>query len=113
MFSFYVRYTALTVDALTTRLDLIHNRVYYRQNRSGRRQEKPSALKKRTYSPVIHENSLLFSVFVGHFCPFGSGSRFSFKMWIRIRIQPLKINADPCKSGSTTLVSEPGFIVFG
>ncbi len=62
---------------------------------------------KRTYSTSKYENSILFSVFVGHFCPSGSGSGFSFKMWIRIRIQPTQINADPCESGSTTLVSDP------
>ncbi len=29
---------------------------------------------KRTFSTSKHENSLLFSIFVGHFCPPGSGS---------------------------------------
>jgi hypothetical protein len=29
---------------------------------------------KRTFSTSKHENSVLFSIFVGHFCPPGSGS---------------------------------------
>jgi hypothetical protein len=29
---------------------------------------------KRTSSTSKHENSLLFSIFVGHFCPPGTGS---------------------------------------
>jgi hypothetical protein len=32
------------------------------------------SLQKRTSSTSKHENSLLFSIFVGHFCPPGSGS---------------------------------------
>ncbi len=49
-------------------------------------QEKPSALKKRTSSTSKHENSVpvLFFIFVGHFCPPGSGS-----------IKLMRIHADP------------------
>jgi hypothetical protein len=32
---------------------------------------------KKTSSPSNHENSLLFPIFVGHFCPPGSGSSYS------------------------------------
>ncbi len=51
---------------------------------------------KRTSSTSKHENSVLFSIFVGNFCPPGSGS--AIWMRIRIRIQQLKlmrIHADP------------------
>ena len=51
---------------------------------------------KRTSSTSKHENSVLFSIFVGHFCPPGSGSGSA--IWMRIRIQQLKlmgILADP------------------
>jgi hypothetical protein len=46
------------------------------------------SLQKRTSSTSNHEHPLLFSIFVGHFCP------------------ATQINADPCGfvSGSTTLV---------
>ncbi len=90
---------------------------------------------KRTSSTLKHENSGFFSIFVGHFCPPGSGSGSAniqyFKTWkfwiffyfcgsflpswIRIRIRNLnadpdldpatQINADPCGSGSETLVA--------
>ncbi len=50
-----------------------------------------------------HKISSLFYIFVGHFSPSGSGSGSTFPM----RIQPTKINADPCGSGSgyTTMLS--------
>ncbi len=56
---------------------------------------------KRTSSTSKHENSVLFSIFVGHFSPPGSGSGSA--IWMRIRIQQLKlmrIHVDPCGSGS-------------
>jgi hypothetical protein len=43
------------------------------------------SLQKRTSSTSKHENSLLFSIFMGHFCPPGSGSISAFKTWIRIQ----------------------------
>jgi hypothetical protein len=51
---------------------------------------------KRTSSTSKDENSVLFSIFLGHFCPPGSGSGSAICM--RIRIQQLKlmrIHADP------------------
>jgi hypothetical protein len=51
---------------------------------------------KRTSSTSKDENSDLFSIFLGHFCPPGSGSGSAICM--RIRIQQLKlmrIHADP------------------
>ncbi len=53
---------------------------------------------KRTSSTSKPGNSVLFSIFVGHFCPPGSGSGSAVWMRIRIRIQQLKlmrIHADP------------------
>jgi hypothetical protein len=44
---------------------------------------------KRTSSTSKHENSVLFSIFVSHFCPPGSGSESAILM--RIRIQQLKL----------------------
>ncbi len=44
---------------------------------------------KRTSSTSKHEKSVLFSFFVGHFCPPGSGSGSA--IWMRIRIQQLKL----------------------
>ncbi len=52
---------------------------------------------KRTSDTSKHENSLLFSIFVGHFCPPGSGSRSSDSNQcgsMRIRIH----NPVNCKS---------------
>jgi hypothetical protein len=48
--------------------------------------EKPSALKKRTSSNLKHEISSLFSFFVSHFCPLGSGSGSAYGT---------RIHADP------------------
>ncbi len=61
-------------------------------------QEKPSALKRE--HPALQNMKILyfFSIFVGHFCPPGSGSGYAIWMRIRIRIQQLKlmrIHADP------------------
>ena len=53
---------------------------------------------KRTSSTSKDENSVLFSIFLGHFCPPGSGSGSTICMRIRIRIHKLKlmrIHADP------------------
>jgi hypothetical protein len=53
---------------------------------------------KRTSSNSKDENSVLFSIFWGNFCPPGSGSGSAICMRIRIRIQQLKlmrIHADP------------------
>ncbi len=65
---------------------------------------------KRTFNTSNHENSLLFSIILGHFCPARSGS--AFKMWIQI--QQLKwiprcSVGDPsfwCRSGSRILISD-------
>jgi hypothetical protein len=57
---------------------------------------------KTTSSTSKHENSVLFSIFVGHFCPPGSGSGSN------LNADPdpaTQINADPCRSGSETLLS--------
>ncbi len=54
----------------------------------------PFSPQKRTSSASKDENSVLFSIFWGHFCPPGSGSAIC----MRIRIQQLKlmrIHADP------------------
>ncbi len=59
--------------------------------RTSKLQENPSAL-KRTSSNLKHEISLLFSFFVGHFCP--PGSRSGFRIRIRTRIHwtnPIRI----------------------
>ena len=55
-------------------------------------QEKPSPLKREHPVLTKHENSGLFSIFVGHFCPPGSGPD-----------PATQINADPCGSRSETL----------
>jgi hypothetical protein len=55
-------------------------------------QEKPSAL-KREHPALKNKKFLIFVYFRWSFLP----------SWIRIRIQPTKINADPCGSGSATL----------
>ncbi len=57
---------------------------------SGRRSLLPS---KEISSTSKHEILSLFSFFVGHFCPPGSGSALGIR--ISVRIQPIKINADP------------------
>jgi hypothetical protein len=52
----------------------------------------------KTSSTSKHENSVLFSIFVGHFFPSGSGSGSAIWIRIRIPIQQLKlmrINAAP------------------
>jgi hypothetical protein len=49
---------------------------------SYRRSLQPS---KKTSSTSKHENSVLFSIFVGHFFPPGSG--FGSAIWMRIRIR--------------------------
>jgi hypothetical protein len=59
-------------------------------------QEKPSALKREHPALQKMKISVLFSIFLGHFCPPGSGSESAICM--RIRIQQLKlmrIHADP------------------
>ncbi len=58
-----------------------------------------SALKKG-HPALLNMNFLNFFYFVGLFCPPELGSGIVFSMRIRIRIQPTKINVDPCKSGS-------------
>ncbi len=58
----------------------------YKGRPSCRRSLQPS---KRTSSTSTHNHTVLFSIFVGHFCPgYGSGSATQIKrIWIRIRIR--------------------------
>ncbi len=65
-------------------------------------QEKNSALKRE--HPVLKNMKILdfFSIFVGHFCPPGSGSA----IWCDPD-PATHINADPCGSGYETLVRSP------
>ena len=59
---------------------------------------------QRTSSTSKQYFSSFFSPLLGHFWLPGSGSGSAFPMWIRVRIQATKTNADPCGSGSTTLL---------
>jgi hypothetical protein len=65
------------------------------QWRTPKLQEKPFSLKKE------HPKHEICSLFVGLWC-LASGSGSAFVM--RIRILPININADPCRSGSTALI---------
>jgi hypothetical protein len=70
------------------------------EKRTPKLQEKPSAL-KREHLAIQNMKFLYFFTFFffcGSFLP----------SWIRIRIQQLKINADPCGSGSATLQERTG-----
>ncbi len=49
---------------------------------------------KRTSSTTKHENSVLFSIFVGHFCPPGTGSAIGMRIRIQ-QLQLMRIHADP------------------
>ncbi len=61
-------------------------------------QEKPPALKRE--HPAL-QNRIFLNFFLLIDC------RSLLLTWIRIRIQPTKINADPCKSRSRTLLCLP------
>jgi hypothetical protein len=87
------KFTAENFNFFDKNCNLLIPRPPYR---TSKLQEKSSSLKRE------HLALQSFLNFVGHFGPPGSGSGFP----MRIRIQPTKINADPCGSGSrsTTLV---------
>ncbi len=63
--------------------------------------KKPSSLKREK---IWHFKTEIFFTFVSHFGTHGSGSVFP----MRILIQPTKMNADLCGSGSATLPLDTG-----